>query len=49
MLDYECMALAKMFRYYRQHGLIGNANTLRWLLKRPPQDFADYIARMAVR
>ncbi|MFZ1921765.1 MAG: hypothetical protein WBD53_17720 [Xanthobacteraceae bacterium] len=49
MLDYECMALAKMFRYYRQHGLIGNANTLSRLLKRPPQDFADFAVRLAAR
>ncbi len=49
MADYERMALAKMFLYYRQHGLIGNANTLRWLLGRPPQSFADFVVRLAAR
>jgi uncharacterized protein YbjT (DUF2867 family) len=47
MPDYQRMALAKMFRYYSQHGLVGNANTLRWLLGRPPHDFARFVACLA--
>lgn len=44
---YQRTTLAKMFRYYAQHGLIGNANTLRWLLGRPPRDFAQFVACVA--
>ena len=35
-------ALIRMFRYYERHGLIGNANTLRWLLGRAPTSLGDF-------
>jgi hypothetical protein len=34
-----------MFRYYAQYGFWGNANVLRWLLKREPTTFADWAAQ----
>lgn len=40
-------ALMQMFRYYARHGLIGNPNTLRWLLRREPTSFAAFAARAA--
>jgi NAD(P)H dehydrogenase (quinone) len=36
MGEYERSTLAAMFRYYAAHGLIGNPNTLGWLLGRAP-------------
>jgi NAD(P)H dehydrogenase (quinone) len=45
--DAERSALIAMFRYYAAHGLIGNANTLRWLLGRAPTSLADFIRRFA--
>jgi uncharacterized protein YbjT (DUF2867 family) len=44
MGNYECDTLAAMFRYYAAHGLMGNPNTLRWLLGHPPQDLAHWFA-----
>ena len=41
--------LAAMFRYYAEHGLIGNPNTLRWLLGRPPNDLAAFLGRVAAQ
>jgi NAD(P)H dehydrogenase (quinone) len=46
MGDHERETLAAMFRYYAAHGLIGNANTLRWLLGRAPNDLAHFIGRV---
>ncbi len=34
--------LVKMFRYYERHGLVGNSNTLRWLLGREPTSLLDF-------
>ena len=34
--------LIKMFRYYERHGLVGSANTLRWLLGREPRSLLDF-------
>jgi NAD(P)H dehydrogenase (quinone) len=48
MGDHERETLAAMFRYYAAHGLIGNTNTLRWLLGRAPNDLAHFIGRIAV-
>jgi uncharacterized protein YbjT (DUF2867 family) len=45
--DYQSDTLAAMFRYYAQHGLIGNSNTLRWLLQRQPTSLAAFAARAA--
>ncbi len=47
MGEHERAALAAMFRYYADHGLIGNANTLRWLLGRAPNDLAKFLVRAA--
>jgi uncharacterized protein YbjT (DUF2867 family) len=39
----ETMCL--MNAHYSAHGLIGNPNVLRWLLRREPTTFADFVAR----
>lgn len=41
--DYAVETLLAMFRYYAQHGLWGNSNVLRWLLKREPTSFAQFV------
>ena len=43
--EYERATLAAMFRYYAAHGLIGNANTIRWLLGRAPASLAAFLER----
>jgi NAD(P)H dehydrogenase (quinone) len=43
--DYQRETLAKMFDFYGRHGLIGNPNTLKWLLRREPTTLAAVIAR----
>ena len=43
MDDYQRETLTKMFRYYAQHGLIGNPGALRWLLGREPTTLADFV------
>lgn len=45
--EYQRETLVKMFRYYEQHGLIGNTNTLRWLLRREPTPLAEFAWRVA--
>jgi NAD(P)H dehydrogenase (quinone) len=45
MGDYERTTLAAMFRYYARHGLVGNPNTLAWLLGRAPNNLAQFIGR----
>jgi NAD(P)H dehydrogenase (quinone) len=45
MGEYERATLAAMFRYYAERGLIGNPNTLRWLLGRAPTDLASFFER----
>lgn len=47
MGDYQRATLAAMFRYYAEHGLIGNRNTLAWLLGRAPHDLAHVLRRAA--
>jgi uncharacterized protein YbjT (DUF2867 family) len=47
--EHERATLAAMFRYYAEHGLIGNANTLRWLLGRAPTGLAAFLKRVAAR
>jgi len=44
--DYQILALVKMFCYYESHGLIGNPNALRYLLRKPPASFADFVKRI---
>jgi len=48
MAEHERITLAAMFRYYAEHGLVGNPNTLRWLLGRTPNDLAAFLGRIAV-
>jgi uncharacterized protein YbjT (DUF2867 family) len=45
--EHERSTLAAMFRYYAQHGLIGNPNTLRWILGRAPRDLTEFLSRAA--
>ena len=47
MGEYERITLAAMFRYYADYGLIGNPNTLRWLLGRAPNSLASCLGRIA--
>jgi NAD(P)H dehydrogenase (quinone) len=45
--EHERSTLAAMFRYYAKHGLIGNPNTLRWLLGRAPNDLTHFLVHAA--
>ena len=45
MGEYQHETLVKMFRYYAEHGLIGNPRTLRWLLGREPTTLDTFLAR----
>ena len=49
MSEHERQTLAAMFRYYGDHGLIGNSNTLSWLLGRPPHNLTHFLKRVGVR
>lgn len=40
-------ALIRMFDYYREFGLIGNPNVLRWLLGREPTPLIEFARRVA--
>jgi NAD(P)H dehydrogenase (quinone) len=44
---YQRETLVAMFRYYAEHGLIGNSATLRHLLGREPTSLADFVRRQA--
>jgi len=46
MPEYAVSTLATMFRYYARHGFTGNPTVLAMLLKRPPVDFAQFVARV---
>jgi NAD(P)H dehydrogenase (quinone) len=46
MGEYERATLAAMFRYYAAHGLVGNPNTLTWLLGCPPTSFGSFLSRI---
>jgi NAD(P)H dehydrogenase (quinone) len=48
MGDYQRDALLRMFRYYGEHGLVGNINELKWLLGRDPTPLATIIERASV-
>lgn len=41
--DYARHTLKAMFTYYAQHGLAGNPNVLRWLLKREPTSLENFV------
>jgi NAD(P)H dehydrogenase (quinone) len=49
MGEYERATLAAMFRYYAEHGLIGNPYTLRCLLGRAPTNLASFLERERLR
>ncbi len=49
MGEHERMTLAAMFRYYAEHGLVGNPNTLSWLLGRAPNSLARCLGRVAAQ
>ncbi len=48
MGEYERITLAAMFRYYADYGLIGNPNTLSWLLGRAPNSLTHFLSRVEV-
>ncbi len=45
--DHQRNTLAAMFRYYAHHGLVGNPNTLSWLLGRKPNDLRRFLEGIA--
>ncbi len=47
--EHERAALVAMFRYYAAHGLVGNSNTMEWLLGRPPASLAAFLGRVAAQ
>jgi NAD(P)H dehydrogenase (quinone) len=49
MGEYELATLTAMFRYYAEHGLIGNPNTLRWLLARAPTSLEVFLKRQQAK
>ncbi len=49
MREHERTTLAAMFRYYAEHGLVGNPNTLSWLLARAPNSLARCLGRDATQ
>jgi NAD(P)H dehydrogenase (quinone) len=48
MGDYQRDVLLRMFRYYGQHGLVGNSNVLKGLLGREPTPLASFVERVLV-
>ena len=49
MGEHERATLTAMFRYYAEHGLVGNPNTLSWLLGRAPNSLARCLNRVAAQ
>jgi NAD(P)H dehydrogenase (quinone) len=47
--EYELATLSAMFRYYAEHGLIGNPNTLHWLLGRAPTSLEVFLKRQQAK
>jgi len=43
--QYQVETLVKMFHYYEQYGMCGNANVLSWLLRRAPQTLIGFMER----
>jgi uncharacterized protein YbjT (DUF2867 family) len=46
MGEHERATLAAMFRYYAQNGLVGNPNTLTWLLGRAPNKLTAFLGAL---
>jgi uncharacterized protein YbjT (DUF2867 family) len=49
MGEHERTTLAAMFGYYAEHGLVGNPNTLSWLLGRAPNSLTRCLGRIAAQ
>jgi len=49
MDEHRRETLVRMFRYYASHGLVGNPNTLRWLLGRAPTSLPAFVRRAESR
>jgi uncharacterized protein YbjT (DUF2867 family) len=47
--EYELATLSAMFRYYAEHGLMGNPNTLHWLLGRAPTSLEVFLKRQQAK
>ena len=47
--EYGSATLSAMFRYYAEHGLIGNPNTLHWLLGRAPTSLEVFLKRQQAK
>jgi NAD(P)H dehydrogenase (quinone) len=43
--EHQVRTLVAMFRYYERFGFWGNPGVLEWLLGRPPNSFAGFVAR----
>ena len=41
--SHQIKTLLQMFRYYAQHGLVGNPRVLGWLLERQPTGFREFV------
>jgi len=46
MSEFALENLVRMFEYYDKWGLAGNPNTLKWILKREPTSFEEFIDRI---
>lgn len=44
--EYALENLVRMFEYYDKWGLIGNSNTLKWLLRRELISLSNFIERV---
>lgn len=44
--EYALENLVRMFEYYDKWGLVGNSNTLKWLLRREPISLSNFIERV---
>jgi hypothetical protein len=42
---YTLNSVYRICTFYGLHGVLGNANVLRWLLGREPNTFTDYVKR----
>jgi NAD(P)H dehydrogenase (quinone) len=47
--EHERATLAAMFRYYAEHGLIGNSSTLAGILGRKPNDLSSFLVHVVAQ
>ncbi len=47
--DYTLATMTRMFPYYDDHGLVGSAKILEWILGRAPTDFETFARRIAAQ